>query len=154
MRRWDFVVLYSNPSSDHGKSAVPGAPTTPVATTPTSSAVDDNDDVRGDCLLLPLFGDDDDSDERWTTAEDGRGGAAVNDLHPREAARTGRRARDILMVPDYLVRLMMRGGGGSVRWWWVDELLVVRAVWRPDRDLKNRWIFHVEGSVLVATYSI
>ena len=101
------MVLYSNPSSDHGKSAVPGAPTSVAM--PTSSAVDDNDDDDhddDDCLLLPLFGDedDDDDDERWTMAEDdgGRCGAAVKDLHPREAARTGRRARDILMVPVYI----------------------------------------------------
>ena len=111
------MSLYSNPSSDHGKSAVPGAPTS--AAMPISSAVDDDDDDddddhEDDCLLLPLFGDedgdededddDDDDGERWTTAEDdgGRCGAAVNELHPREAARTGRRARDILMVPGLL----------------------------------------------------
>ena len=112
------MSLYSNPSSDHGRSAVPGAPTS--AAMPISSAVDDDDDDDDDddhdddCLLLPLFSDedgdededddDDGDDERWSTAEDdgGRCGAAVNELHPREAARTGRRARDILIVPGII----------------------------------------------------
>ena len=116
MRRWDFVVLYSNPSSDHGRSAVPGAPTAPVAATPTSSAVDDSDhdrDDRGDRLLLPPFGGDegdgDDDDDRWTTSEDGCGGAAVNESHPREAARTGRRARDILIFRLYFLSVVPLG---------------------------------------------
>jgi len=41
--------------------------------------------------------------------------------------------------------MVVWGGGAVVRWWGRRIIVGVRAVWRPDREVKNRWIyFHVE----------
>ena len=63
MRKCDLVVRYSNPNSDHGKSAVPGMPMAVVVASvvlPTSGMVADAIDVR---FLLDVGGDHDDDGE-------------------------------------------------------------------------------------------
>lgn len=62
MRKCDLVVRYSNPNSDHGKSAVPGMPIVVVVSVvlPTSGMVADAINVR---FLLDIGDDDDDDGE-------------------------------------------------------------------------------------------
>ena len=100
MRKCDLVGRYSNPNSDHGKSAVPGMPMVVVVVSvvlPTSGMVADAIDVR---FLLDVGDDDDDDGEidNWR-AETDDDGTALNASHRQRALSSmGRRVCDILMV--------------------------------------------------------